>query len=131
MNIPKWIKPLYIAAGLYDGILGAFFLVAPLRLFRFCNVAPPNHIGYVQFPAMLLIIFAVMFFSIARNPSANRNLIFYGILLKFSYCSVVFFHRLFGEIPAVWMSFAYIDLAGMFVFIYVYKIMHPSPRTIE
>jgi len=89
MNV-RWIKPFFIIAALYDGILGILFLMVPTQLFNAAKIVPPNHIGYVQFPAMLLVLFAIMFFNIARDPKANRNLILYGILLKFSYCSVVF-----------------------------------------
>ena len=60
---------LFTVAGLYEGILGAAFLVAP---------------------AALLIVFAVMFFAVAVDPCATRNLIPDGILLKASYCTLVF-----------------------------------------
>src|SRR3989338_10962109 len=100
MNIPKWIKPLFTVAGLYDSILGILFLITPVKLFNAANVVLPNHIGYVQFPAMLLVVFGIMFLNIARNPRANKNLILYGILLKFSYCAVVFPHWLNGNMPS-------------------------------
>ena len=121
MNIPKWIRPLFFVVGLYDGILGILFLVTPLQLFKLCNVTPPNHIGYVQFPAMLLIVFAIMFFKIARGPIANRSLIPYGIMLKFAYCSVVFYYSLLGQIPSIWVPFAYFDFVCMIAFIIAHK----------
>ena len=54
MSTPKWIPPLFWLAALYDGLLGLAFLAAPGRLFDLCQVTPPNHLGYVQFPAALL-----------------------------------------------------------------------------
>lgn len=117
MNIPKWFKPLYIVAALYDGILGILFLVVPIALFNAANITPPNHIGYVQFPAFLLIVFAIMFFNIARDPVRNKNLILYGILLKLSYCSVVFPHWLTGQMPSIWVPFAFFDLIFLVIFI--------------
>jgi len=81
------------------------------------NIAPPNHVGYVQFPAFLLIIFALMFFNIARDPIANKGLIIYGILLKFEYCSVVFPHWFLKNIPQIWVCFAFLDLAFLFIFV--------------
>lgn len=116
MNVPKWIKPIFIFAGLYDGVLAILFLAVPIRLFNAANVTPPNHIGYVQFPALLLIAFAIMFFNIAKNPMANRNLILYGILLKLSYCSVVFPHWIMGNIPSIWVPFAFFDLGFLIAF---------------
>ena len=123
MDSPKWIKPFFIIAALYDGILGMLFLVVPTQLFNATKITLPNHIGYVQFPAMLLVVFAIMFFNIARDPRANRNLIFYGILLKLSYCSVVFSHWMVGAVPFIWVPFAFFDFAFLVAFIIAYKAL--------
>ena len=123
MDSPKWIKPLFIIAALYDGILGMLFLMVPIQLFNATKIALPNHIGYIQFPAMLLVVFAIMFFNIAKDPKTNRNLIFYGILLKLSYCSVVFSHWAVGAVPFIWVPFAFFDLAFMVVFVIAYKAL--------
>jgi len=68
----KWVKPLFIVAGLYDGILGLAFLMVPLQIFDMYGVTPPNHLAYIQFPALLLVVFAVMFFRIAMEPVCRR-----------------------------------------------------------
>ena len=52
-------------------------------------MTPPNHLGYMQFPAALLIIFASMFVAVAWRPGRNANLILYGIRLKAAYCATV------------------------------------------
>jgi hypothetical protein len=126
MTVPKWIKPFYIVASLYDGILGLLFLIVPTQLFDMTRIPPPNHIGYVQFPSMLLVVFAIMFWKIARNPSRNKNLIIYGILLKVSYCSVVLSHWLVGNIPIIWVPFAVFDLCFMIGFIAALKQIKTS-----
>ena len=123
MNVQKWVKFLFIVAGVYDGVLGILFLTAPIQLFNAANVTPPNHIGYVQFPGMLLIVFAIMFFKIAKNPMANRDLILYGILLKFSYCSVVFSHWFLDSIPSIWVLFAFLDLGFLIAFVVTHKAL--------
>ncbi|MBU1043174.1 MAG: hypothetical protein KJ915_02095 [Candidatus Omnitrophica bacterium] len=121
MEIPKWLKPFFIFAALYDGILGVLFLIVPLQICKTFNITPPNHLGYVQFPALLLIAFAVLFMNIARDPIANKNLLLYGILLKISYCSVVFYHLAFGVIPLIWVVFAFLDFGFLLIFLYVHK----------
>lgn len=108
-------------AGAYDGILGAAFLVAPAALFAFVGVPPPNHFGYVRFPAALLIVFAAMFFAVAADPRSNRNLIPYGILLKVSYCGVVFGYWFTQGLPGVWKPFAIIDVVFAFVFLWAWN----------
>lgn len=108
-----WIRALFAIVGLYDLVLGLAFLFAPAAIYDRMGVPPPNHWGYVQFPAALLIVFALMFFAVARAPAANRNLIPYGVLLKASYCGIVFYHHFAaGGIPTVWLTFAMLDLLG-------------------
>lgn len=123
MGTPKWIKPFFVVAGLYDGILGLIFLVIPNQLFGLTNVPPPNHAGYVQFPALLLVIFGIMFLNIPRNPSANRNLILYGILLKASYCGVVVYHWILGNMPIMWITFAFFDFIFLVSFVIARKVI--------
>ncbi len=112
---------LFIIAALYDGLLGIAFLFSADALFQRFQVTPPNHFGYVHFPAALLLVFALMFLAIARSPQGNRNLIPFGMLLKVSYCSVVCFHCFTGGLPAMWKPFVFYDLVflGLFVWAYV------------
>ena len=109
MKQQRAVSVLFYLAALYDGVLGAAFLVAAPALFEWVGVTPPNHFGYVHFPAALLIVFALMFVSIARDPVSNRGLILYGILLKVSYCAVAFYHWAAGGIPFIWKPFAVAD----------------------
>ena len=112
------IQSLFAASALYDGVLGIAFLFAAPALFEWVGVTPPNHFGYVHFPAALLIVFALMFLVIARNPVANLSLIPYGILLKISYCAVVFYHWLTAGVPFIWKPFAIADLAFLVLFVW-------------
>jgi len=115
------VRPLFILAGLYDGVLGlAFLFFAPAVFLRF-NVTPPNHYGYVHFAAMLLCVFALMFFAIASDPRRNRNLIPYGILLKISYCTVVGWHWIDAGLPMIWKPFFVFDLLFLVAFIWAYR----------
>lgn len=107
-------------SALYDGLLGIFFLFASPLVFRWFEVTPPNHYGYVHFPAALLIIFGLMFLAIARDPVKNRNLIPYGILLKIAYCSVAFYHWFTAGIPGMWKPFAICDLVFLVLFIWAW-----------
>jgi hypothetical protein len=114
------IVTLFIIAALYDGLLGFAFLFSADELYQWAQITPPNHFGYVHFPAALLIVFALMFLAIARNPQENRNLIPYGILLKFSYCSVTGFHWLTAGLPSIWKPFIFYDLVFLGLFIWAY-----------
>lgn len=117
MNVPKWIAPLFFFAALYDGVLGILFLFAPGTAFDWFDVVPPNHPGYVQFPAALLLIFALIFLRIGRDPVANRDLILYGILLKVAYSGLTFWHWVLSGIPVIWKPFAVIDVVMGVLFV--------------
>lgn len=126
MNAPRWISPLFWLAAAYDGVLGILFLAAPAWLFARLEVAPPNHVAYVQFSAALLIIFALIFVRIARNPIANREQIVYGILLKVAYCGLAFYYWATEVIPWIWKPFAVIDLMMGILFIAAYGALANS-----
>lgn len=123
---PGWVVALFLAAAVYDGVLGLAFLFAPQRVFHAFHVTPPNHYGYVQFPAALLIVFAALFLAIARSPHTNRNLIPFGMLLKVSYCSVVFVYWVGTGIPNMWKPFAIIDLFFLLLFSWAYVRLGPG-----
>lgn len=120
----KMIKPLFIIAALYDGILGLAFLIAPVGIFTMYGVEPPNHMAYVQFPAFLLIIFAVMFYQVARDPVRNRGLILYGCGLKVSYCMLVLVYELTSGISSMWIPWAWADLAFLALFILSWRTLN-------
>jgi hypothetical protein len=119
----RLITALFIVSAIYDGLLGAAFLFASGPLFLWVGVTPPNHPGYVQFPAALLIVFAIMFTVIAANPVKNRNLIPYGILLKVSYCGVVLFHWFAAGLPGIWKPFCIADLIFLVLFAWAWTVL--------
>src|SRR4051794_10854513 len=120
MKATRFIEVLFLISALYDGTLGAIFLIAPGPVFQWANVTAPNHWAYVQFPAALLIIFGLMFAAIARNPAGNRNLIVYGVLLKLSYCGIASWYWFTAGIPGLWKPFAVIDFVMAVLFLWGY-----------
>jgi hypothetical protein len=115
------VSTLFVIAALYDGLLGLAFLIAPEAVFKTFAVTPPNHFGYVQFPAALLLTFAIMFAAVAKDPARNRCLIPYGLLLKCAYCGVAFGHWFAGGIPYMWKPFAVCDLVFLGLFAWAYQ----------
>jgi hypothetical protein len=123
MKPNRAIPALFVVAAIYDGLLGAAFLFASGAVFRLFGVTPPNHQGYVQFPAALLIVFAVMYMAIAIDPIRNRNLIPYGMLLKVAYCGVVAFHWLSTGLPGMWKPFCVCDLIFLALFVWAWATL--------
>ncbi len=121
------IKPLYVVAALYDVALGvAFLLFGDLVFEKFMpGIEKPNHPGYVQFPAALLLVFGLMYAAIARDPVRNRNLIPYGILLKISYCSVILWHWTTLQ-ASIWKTFCVFDGVFLVLFFCAWRTLGKS-----
>ena len=129
MKTKRLFTPLFIVSAIYDGVLGIAFLLASDSLFRWFGVTPPNHPGYVHFPAALLLVFALMFMAVALNPVRNRNLIPYGMLLKVSYSGVVMFHWFTADIPGMWKPFCIVDFFFLILFAWAWIVLgKEAPR---
>ena len=115
---------LFLASAAYDGLLGIAFLVAGSRIFSAAGIIPPNHWGYVDFAASLLLVFGVMFLQIARDPVKNRLLIPYGILLKVCYVGTVAWHA--GSVPVLWKSFAAADTIFAILYVAAFSKLNKS-----
>jgi hypothetical protein len=113
----EWIRPLFVVAAAYDLVLGVLFLFAYPAIYGRFGIALPNHPGYVQFAAAVVAIFGVGFWYVSRAPERNRDIIKLGVLLKLAYSSVVLGWWLRGQIPAMWVPFAWIDLVFLVAFV--------------
>lgn len=120
-----WRQRLFYVAAVYDGLLGLAFLFFWPLVFRLFGVTPPNHPGYVQFPALLLIVFGFMFLQIAQDPERHRDLILYGVGLKLAYCGVVFWYQVTAGVPVMWVPWAWLDLAFVALFLLARQPMAP------
>ena len=116
MNL-SMVKGLFIIAALYDGVLGLIFLFFPGLAFQIFEVTPPNHFAYVQFPAILLLIFAAMFWRVAMDPIPNRFIMLYGVALKTGYSGLVFYYMLTTGVPQMWVPWAWADLVFLVLFL--------------
>jgi hypothetical protein len=65
----RWIRWLFLLAAAYDFLIGAAFVGFGPQLFEWAGVPPPNHWGYIEFAALMLVIFGVMFFEIATTSA--------------------------------------------------------------
>jgi hypothetical protein len=126
----KWMKWVFGVSAAYDGILGVVFLFVGPMVYDYFGIERPNHLGYLHFPALLLIVFALLYWQIATNPVKHRDLIPYGIGLKAAYCGVVFFHRATAGIPTMWMPFAWLDLGFLILFLLAWRTIGKAGQPI-
>ena len=123
----EWVRPLFVVAAAYDLILGIAFLLAFRPIYARFGIALPNHDAYVQFAAAVVAIFGIGFWFVALAPQRNRDIIKMGILLKLSYASVVFAHFARGQMPTMWVPFAFLDLLFLGAFLAALKAMSGEP----
>ncbi|HCQ67585.1 MAG TPA: hypothetical protein DIU07_21680 [Rhodobacteraceae bacterium] len=120
MNL-KSIKILYVVAGLYDLILGFVYFFAHERLFTFFDVPSAGHPTYVEFPAILLVLFGVMFLQISSNPVRHRAMIPYGIGLKAAFSGLAFWYEFTVGVSDMWIPMAVIDLLFLTAFVLAWR----------
>jgi hypothetical protein len=118
---PSWIRGLFAVSGAYDLAIGFAFLTAGPAIFDAAGVPHPNHWAYIQFAALLLVVFGLMFFAVAAAPKANRNLIPFGILLKVSYVGVCGYYWVSTVVPTLFQPFAVIDAVMLVLFAVAYQ----------
>jgi len=123
----EWIRPFFMIAAAYDGILGVVFLLAYPAVYAAFNVTLPNHPAYVQFAAAVVMIFGIGFWYVARAPERNRDIIKLGVLLKLAYATVVLGWWFRGHMPGMWVPFAWIDLAFLAAFVGALRALPPVP----
>ena len=124
----RWIKALLAVCGVYDGVIGLCFLLFPIMLYRAAGVTLPNHMGYVRFPALLLLIFAAMFFRAAADPVGRRDVLVYGMALKASYFLLVFWYEFRAGVPTLWIPFAYADVVFFLLFVLAWNTVRKEAQ---
>ena len=121
MKPTLWMRVMFMLAAVYDGLLGAVFLLVPAWPFEQTGTPPPNHFGYIRFPAAVLIVFALMFAAVAWRPVRYRLFIPPGIGLKLAFCLTAAGYWVAQGIPMMFRPFCVIDamFAALFVWAWV------------
>lgn len=116
-----FIKILFIFVGIVEFVLGPLFIFFPGLVFELSKITPIARMEYIQFPALLIMVFGLMMFSVARNPVKNVNLIPYICLFKVSFISVVFYNWFTRGLSQLWIGFSFFDIAYLIGFLLAYK----------
>ena len=114
----KNIKALFVVSAAYDFFLGLVFLMNFRAVYNYFGITLPNHPGYVQFPAALIMIFGIGFLFVAKDPLGNRNIIKLGVLLKIAYSGIVLSYAAIGRVPFIWIPFAWMDIVFLLMFLW-------------
>lgn len=114
-------KKLFLAAGVYDLVLGLVFGLWFKCVYAYCGITLPNHDALIQLPAALIAIFGVGFLMVSRDPVRNRGIITLGILLKVAYVGIVGGHWLLASMPTIFVPWVVIDFVFLLLFVAAWK----------
>lgn len=132
MTTSKAASILFYLAAAYDFILGIVILFVAPALFEAMKDPPPNHWGYVEFPALVFMIFGVMFYQIAQKPEHNRNLIPYGAMMKLAFAGVVIWHWLVKQnMPTILKPCAIIDVVFLVAMLWALNAINKTMKPMQ
>lgn len=97
----RYYRGLFLAAAIYDLVLGVVFTFLYRPAFEMLDVTPPES-GYVPLLGSFLFVIGVAYFLIWRGDlTRNRDMILVGTLYKLAYASVALIFWAIGDVPHV------------------------------
>jgi hypothetical protein len=105
----KLVRAIFFMCAVFYVFYTVLFTFFAQSFFKYANVVPPNHWGYVHFIGATSFIFALMSFKIAKDPVKEIALMPYPILYKMFYSLVVFANKIIYGVPQVWVTMGIIS----------------------
>ena len=79
---PAWMKPVLLAAGVYNIVWGALVVLFPLTLFRWLGMPEPNYPQIWQCVGMVVGVYGVGYMIAAFDPVRHWPVVLVGYLGK-------------------------------------------------
>ncbi|MBL8187064.1 MAG: alkyl hydroperoxide reductase [Acidobacteria bacterium] len=76
------MKPVLLAAGIYNIVWGGFVLFFPLTMFRWFGMQPPNYPQLWQCVGMIVGVYGVGYIAAAFDPLRHWPIVLVGFLGK-------------------------------------------------
>lgn len=102
-------RPWFYAAAVYNAVWGAVFSIWPHAIFDWLGMERLNYPSMFQCIAMMVGVYAIAYWLIARDPARFGPLVYVGLLGKLLGPIGFVFAALTGELP--W-SFGWVNLAN-------------------
>ncbi|MEI6233144.1 MAG: alkyl hydroperoxide reductase [Planctomycetota bacterium] len=77
-----WMKPVLLAAGVYNIVWGAFMILFPLAIFRWLDMKEPNYPEHWQCIGMIVGVYGLGYAIAAYDPMRHWPVILVGWLGK-------------------------------------------------
>jgi hypothetical protein len=114
---PVW-RPFFLAAALYDLILGAAFFLLYGPLFETLGIALPNNTSYIHLTAAFVFTQGLGYWFVYQDPLANRGIVKVGVVYKLMFSGLAAYYLAIGELlHPVFALFGGVDLLFMIGFV--------------
>ncbi len=122
----KLFKAFFLAAALYDGILGAAFFVFYRPVFQLLDVALPNNTSYIHLTAAYVFVQGVGYWFVYRDMVRNIDLVKVGVIYKAIYTLVAVYYLAIGQLlHAVFAWFGVCDILFLVGFVRFLMLARP------
>lgn len=81
-TVPKWVKGWFYGAAVYNVVWGAWVILFPGMFFDLVGMERVNYLPIWQGVGMMVAVFGLGYYYIARNPERYGNYVWIGILGK-------------------------------------------------
>jgi hypothetical protein len=78
----RWHRAVFVAAGIYNIAWGIFTVLDPQWFFRWAGMEPLNHPGVYQCLGMVIGLYGVIYWEVARRPEQGFVLAAVGLTGK-------------------------------------------------
>lgn len=81
-RVPRWVKGWFYSAAIYNLVWGAWVILFPKMFFDLVGMEPINYLPIWQGVGMMVMVYALGYYYIARDPERYGNLVWIGLLGK-------------------------------------------------
>ena len=115
----KYYRAIFLAATLYDVVLGLLFVFFYRHAFQWLGAQLPYSGAFITLLGASAFVIGIAYFLVFLGDlQRNRDLIVIGTLYKAAYSGVSFYHLASGDIPHILFAalFGIIDVAFLVLF---------------
>jgi hypothetical protein len=123
---PIW-RPFFLAAALYDIILGAAFFLLHGPLFDALGIALPNNISYIHLTAAFVFTQGLGYWFVYQDPAGNRGIVKVGVVYKLMFSGLAAYYLAIGELlHPIFVLFGVLDLLFLIGFVLFLRDVQPA-----
>ena len=118
---------LFLVAAIYDIALGLAFMVAGETVLDAIGMVLPPHIAYIQLAAVFVTVQGISYLFPARDPLANRSIVWVGVVYKAGYAGLAAWYLALGILPSTFfVPWAIADLVFLVAFLWFLVRSRPA-----